>query len=314
MLIHGGFFPMTNECDSEDQWGLHNMDMGKQNKDHSPWALFEPNKTHYVVPAEIISVVGGSADGGATNTVPADGFDHQDLRALMTRKASVAATRSPTRDIPGATGKSDSKLSTGAIVGIAVGGGVVLIAALVGCFCLVRRHRRKDPRRGTNGSQQFMTQSYSYHHPSQPTTLSNQYSQGPWSPQSSHFSTSSPPPFQTRPSTVLPHVGPPVELPTGATNEIPHASPYSETGSSLEPKYDAHGNAWVPQVSMMQVPTQQGYSPSVSPLYDGGAQPDTGPGKHDAHSRSRTPHELSTDMRESSQSVNSPMHQTYYHP
>ncbi|KAJ4152149.1 hypothetical protein NW765_017658 [Fusarium oxysporum] len=100
MLIHGGFFSLHNDCDSPDQWGLHNLDMGRQNSHNSPWALYDPSKTHYVVPIDIISVVGGSAEGGATKTAPADGFDHQDLRALMTRKAS-AASREPTRAIPG---------------------------------------------------------------------------------------------------------------------------------------------------------------------------------------------------------------------
>ncbi|KAF7544117.1 hypothetical protein G7046_g9852 [Stylonectria norvegica] len=98
MLIHGGFFPKNDDCDSEDQWGMHNLDMGKQNSDHSPWALYDPTKKKYVVPEEIISVVGGGAEGGATKTTPADGFDHPDLRALMTRKAAIAS-RTPSRDV-----------------------------------------------------------------------------------------------------------------------------------------------------------------------------------------------------------------------
>lgn len=314
MIVHGGFFPLTDDCDSEDQWGLHNMDMGRQNKDNSPWALYDPKKTTYVVPTDVISVVGGSAEGGATNTAPADGFNHQDLRALMTRKASIAV-RSPTRHIPGATGESDSSgdLSTGAIAGIAVGGAVALIAGALGIFCFIRRHRRKNERQG---SQQAITQNYSYHHPSQATTSSNQYSQysqGPWSPQSSHFTTSSPPPFHFRPQTVQPHNGPPVELPTSGTNDMPpHLSPHSETPSTLEPKYDAYGNVWLPQVSMVQVPGQQGISPGPSPSYDGAFPPDAGTLKYDTHSRSRTPQELDTEARQASQ--RSPAHQTYYHP
>ncbi|KAF4467354.1 hypothetical protein FALBO_5772 [Fusarium albosuccineum] len=310
MLVHGGFFPLNNACDVPDQWGLHDMDLGRQNKDKAPWALYDPDETKYVVPTDIISVVGGNKDGGATKTAPADGFMHDDLTALMTRKASVA-TRSPTRDIPSETGAGSSgsgdKLSTGAIAGIAVGGAVALIAALVGCFCLVRRYRSRNDR---HGSQQPMTQPYDYHHPAHPSVSSNQYSPGPWSPHSSSFAPSSPPPFQSRPQTVQPHQGPPVELPSGNVNDMPHLSPYTETQSGVEPKYDAHGNLWVPQVSMMQIPDQR-LSPGT-PHYDGTMGSNSS--KHDpGYFPSRTPQELATE-RGTPQIPGSPVHQTYYHP
>lgn len=160
MLIHGGFFPLTNDCDVPDQWGLHDMSLGRQNKDKSPWMLYDPELTKYAVPTDIISVVGGNPTGGATKTAPADGFDHQDLKALMTRTAS-AGSRTATRDVSGPTETGDHEsgatLSTGAIAGIAAGGAVALIAVLVTCFCLIRKHRR---RRERVGSQQPMTQSY----------------------------------------------------------------------------------------------------------------------------------------------------------
>ncbi|KAH7116643.1 hypothetical protein B0J13DRAFT_653225 [Dactylonectria estremocensis] len=190
MLIHGGFFPLNNDCDSPEQWGLHNLDMGKKNSYNSPWALYDPSKTHYVVPIDIISVVGGSAEGGANKMAPTHGFDHQDLRVLMTRKAS-AASRNPTRAIPGEDPGPKQGLSIGAIAGIAVGGLVILNAVLVGVFYLIRQHRR---RKMADRSHLPITQSYS--------NSSHQYSQ-------------SPPPFQSRPQTVLRHAGPPVELPSG---------------------------------------------------------------------------------------------------
>ncbi|KAL6411727.1 hypothetical protein AUP68_04101 [Ilyonectria robusta] len=198
MLIHGGFFPLNNDCDSPNQWGLHNLDMGKRNSYNSPWSLYDPSKTHYVVPTDIISVVGGSAEGGASKMAPTDGFDHQDLRALMTRKAS-AASRKPTRAIPGEDSGPKQGLSIGAIAGIAVGGFVVLNAVLVGAFYLIRRYRR---RKMADGSHRPITQSYSHYHPPHFSNSSHQYSQ-------------SPPPFQSRPQTVPPHAGPPVELPSG---------------------------------------------------------------------------------------------------
>ncbi|KAM5351446.1 hypothetical protein ACJ41O_004169 [Fusarium nematophilum] len=309
MFVHGGFFPLNDECDVPDQWGLHNMDLGRQNDDNSPWALYEPDKTKYVVPTDVISIVGGSADGGATKTAPEDGFSHQDLKALMTRKASVA-TREPTRDIPDATGTGDSgsgsKLSTGAIAGIAVGGSVALIAALVGCFCFIRRYRHG---RGRHGSQQPMAQPYDYHHPAHPSVSSNQYSPGPWTPHSASFGPSSPPPFQSRPQTVQPHQGPPVELPSGDVDG--HMSPYTEPPSGVEPKYDAHGNIWVPQVSMMQVP-DHGHSPG-SPQYYDGTMGSNSSKNEPAYFPSRTPQELATDRR-TPQIPGEPIHQTYYHP
>ncbi|RSL86971.1 hypothetical protein CEP52_015676 [Fusarium oligoseptatum] len=192
----------------------------------------------------------------------------------MTRKASVAS-RTPSREIPGDGGGGPDKLSTGAIVGIAVGGAVALIAALVGVFCLVRRHRRRNTR---TGSQQAMSQPYDYHHPAHPSVSSNQYSPGPWSPQSSTFNPASPPPFQSRPQTVQPHQGPPVELPSENLDNTGHTSPHG----SNEPKFDAHGNVWIPQ-------TEPGYFP-------------TG-----------TPQELATDRR-TPQVPGEPVHQTYYHP
>ncbi|KAH6998603.1 hypothetical protein BKA56DRAFT_30785 [Ilyonectria sp. MPI-CAGE-AT-0026] len=312
MLVHGGFFPLTNDCDSEEQWGMHNMDLGKQNKDNSPWALYVPDKTKYVVPTDILSVVGGKSTGGATKTAPAEGFAAPDLKALMTRKAE-AAVRTATRDVVGAsetssaptnTPKPKSGLSTGAIVGIGVGGGVVAILGLVGACCLLRRRRGRD---STNVSQQAMNQSYDYH----PAQTSSHFSQGPWSPGSSHFNTTSPPPFHsTSPNTVQSNVhppAPPVELPT-ETNDMLHVSPYAETPGIAEPKYDAQGNLWVPQVTMME-PSP---SPAGSPQYE---HSQSHVQKYDqSYSPSRTPQELATEADRVAQGRGNGRHQTYYHP
>ncbi|KUI60774.1 hypothetical protein VP1G_07971 [Cytospora mali] len=118
MLIIGGTFPLSDDCDAAPQWGTHNLVLGQQpDADANPWELFSPNLTTYAVPDAIISVVGGQPTGGATNTAPAAGFDNTDLKVLMTKTASVAA-RTPTRAIPGA------------IAGISIGSAVALIAAL----------------------------------------------------------------------------------------------------------------------------------------------------------------------------------------
>lgn len=60
MLIIGGTFPLSDACDSQSSWGTHNLDMGKQNPGNAMWYDYQPNITSYVVPEEIISVVGGS--------------------------------------------------------------------------------------------------------------------------------------------------------------------------------------------------------------------------------------------------------------
>ena len=58
MLIIGGSFPLTDSCDSPSTWGAHNLDMGKQSG--YPWVEYRLNITTYVVPPEILEVVGGS--------------------------------------------------------------------------------------------------------------------------------------------------------------------------------------------------------------------------------------------------------------
>ncbi|KAK4106493.1 hypothetical protein N658DRAFT_414402 [Parathielavia hyrcaniae] len=143
MMIIGGTFPTSDDCDVPDQYGVHNMDMGQQNEEKALWKIFVTNITQYAVPDPIIAVVGGSADGGATKTVPDAGFGNPDLSVLMTRKAHIPS-RTPTRPpTPTVTpGKKDDHLSTGAIAGIAVGGAVALIFLALAVLTLIRRRRR----------------------------------------------------------------------------------------------------------------------------------------------------------------------------
>jgi hypothetical protein len=58
MLVIGGTFPLSENCDSTPTWGTHNMDLGKSTG--SIWHPYVLNITSYVVPPEIIAVVGGS--------------------------------------------------------------------------------------------------------------------------------------------------------------------------------------------------------------------------------------------------------------
>lgn len=223
MLVIGGTFPISDDCDAAPQRGTHNLVLGQQaDPGANPWQLYSPGLTTYAVPDEIISVVGGQATGGATRTAPAGGFDNRDLDVLMTKRASVAA-RTPTRPIPGATGGSSpsssagGRLSVGAIIGIAVGGGVALIAVFVGLCLFVRRHRRF--RYGASGAQHGGPKS-SAGGSSSPYTFSP--GAGPWSPNSAYTcaaggagdahtpsSLGAPPsPFARRPSNINVQQGP----------------------------------------------------------------------------------------------------------
>ncbi|KAI1333772.1 hypothetical protein F5Y15DRAFT_325094 [Xylariaceae sp. FL0016] len=229
MIIIGGTFPLDQDCDAPPQWGSHNLDLGKQNANHAVWNLYDPSITSYAVPDEIYNVIGGNAQGGATKTQPDGGFDEQDLSVLLPRKFTAAA-RTPKRSVTSSS--NGAALSTGAIAGIAVGGAVALIAAVLGC-CLFMRRRKKKYQQAPN-----------------PVTLVGPYGEmghnQQWSPylSPSHHTPASP----YAPSTYLsqthtgqpPMPGHPVEL-DGMQREVVHAVPISPTAShshGYPPKYD----------------------------------------------------------------------------
>ncbi len=60
MIIIGGTFPVSQECDAQGVQGTHNLDLGKQNNESAMWHTFQPNVTAYVVPTEIVAKIGGS--------------------------------------------------------------------------------------------------------------------------------------------------------------------------------------------------------------------------------------------------------------
>ena len=60
MIVQGGSFPTATICDVPAVFGLHNMDMAKNNKDSAKWALFDNKKKGYKVPSEVLAVVGGT--------------------------------------------------------------------------------------------------------------------------------------------------------------------------------------------------------------------------------------------------------------
>ncbi|GKT48028.1 Kelch repeat-containing protein [Colletotrichum spaethianum] len=336
MIISGGNFPLTQDCDSPGQWGTHNADLGKQNPNKSLWDLYKPNKTTYAVPDEVLAVVGGNGNGGATKTTPANGFDYTDVALLITLKADVAV-RTPTRAVNGFSPPAPStSLSTGAIVGIAVGAAVLVIALAVGCF-LVRKRRQRVLQNRTSPpgpSHLYHAQSMSEPWSGPPSHLSPMPS--PYSPPYGHSASFPLPPTSPHPmspQTVSPHMSPPVELPSqssqttpagmmGDTSILTHMSSassyppqhayFGETTTLLnQPRYDAHGNMWVPQVSMVQV--APGVTPPLPEYTPARGDQKTTPQPVAAEVQpapAQEPQELSADPDDRAEA--STQHQTYY--
>ncbi|UZP36766.1 hypothetical protein NXS19_004582 [Fusarium pseudograminearum] len=60
MLVIGGTYSNTTECDVPIIHGAHNMDLGRQNEKKAIWAAYQPNLTTYVLPVDIRTAIGGS--------------------------------------------------------------------------------------------------------------------------------------------------------------------------------------------------------------------------------------------------------------
>ncbi|KAF8860177.1 hypothetical protein BDZ45DRAFT_545669, partial [Acephala macrosclerotiorum] len=171
MLVIGGTYPNSDMCDGAyEYWGQHNLWTGTINNDgnnQTYWALFNDNVTTNVVPVDVYGVVGGNKNGGATQVTPKGGYDPGNglLQTLFQRKASI--TRTPTSTIATSTSSSTSSstttpppippspgLSTGAIIGISIGGAAALIFIAVVWFIVSKRVRqRRQERRQVQMSQ-----------------------------------------------------------------------------------------------------------------------------------------------------------------
>lgn len=263
MLIIGGSFPLSTDCDVPSQFGTHNLDLGEQNAKKEPWQLFNPNLTTYVVPDVVVKAVGGGKDGGATKREPEKGWAHPDLKVLMTREAKFAA-RTATRSAPSATSSSGAsrggtELSKGAIAGIAVGGAVAVIAALVGTCWFIRRHRQRRMQGGKSRREKALSDGAGLG-----TVASHSDGVPPWSPGMTATTgytpttTYSDGPFQRlqQENSVYPANVPraPAELegntywqgPDGVTYELTSpTSAISEQQQSLQTKIDSQGRVWV---------------------------------------------------------------------
>ncbi|KAF5578896.1 hypothetical protein FPANT_9822 [Fusarium pseudoanthophilum] len=157
------------------------------------WPIYNPKITENFVPVDVYNVTGGNKKGGAKLVAPKDGFDegNKPLQELLGRRPEIVE-RSPTRSIPSATGTSTaspkpsrtnspvSKLPTGAIVGIAIGGGAGLAIILLTWFCVGKKvnRRREERRRSSMTENQYQVNTGNLIHP--PSTVSPLTSTAYW--------------------------------------------------------------------------------------------------------------------------------------
>jgi hypothetical protein len=75
MMVIGGWFPNASfvDCDAPVAQGQHNMILGSNTgkEENAIWDKYDPKLSTYVVPKEVIAVIGGGPTGGATVTSPA---------------------------------------------------------------------------------------------------------------------------------------------------------------------------------------------------------------------------------------------------
>ncbi|TLS30778.1 hypothetical protein PpBr36_03557 [Pyricularia pennisetigena] len=146
MLVIGGTFPLTQDCDTPTQWGTHNLDLGA----HDPWQIYKAHGVSYAVPSRVVSVIGGDATGGATALRPSNGWNNPDLGVVITRTGPVlSATRSPTRSIPTLINQPEATtMNAGQIAGIAIGTAIALVVAIVSAttliLCLLRKRKQNQ--------------------------------------------------------------------------------------------------------------------------------------------------------------------------
>lgn len=225
LFVIGGTYTDTDNCDlAVDAWSMHNFWTGtlhNEGDNETYWALYDPKITENVVPADVYNVTGGDKDGGAKLTAPKGGFDdgNKPLQDLFQRRPSIAE-RSPTRQVSSATatstattGQSDgpkSKLSTGAIVGIAIGGAAGLSLLLLAWFCIGKKVIRRREERRQSAMTQIHYPSYRESVASPSSPVSPQTWAGVWGPSAGPVS-----PQHTSPQQSVSMAYPsPSELPT----------------------------------------------------------------------------------------------------
>lgn len=196
MLVIGGSYPDTDICDTAAYaWAQHNLWTGEKDNagyaNETYWALYSPNVSTNVVPADVYGVIGGDKNGGATLRTPKAGYDQGDsiLSTLLTRTptfmrtatrpTTTSTTTAPVPPPPPAPSPRRG-LATGAIVGIAIGGAVALGLILWAWIVLGSRVQRRRRVRLEQRRQSQTTYASYGHDSSSPAMMSPQLQTGHW--------------------------------------------------------------------------------------------------------------------------------------
>ncbi|RGP63983.1 hypothetical protein FSPOR_8311 [Fusarium sporotrichioides] len=245
LFVIGGTYTDTDACDlAVNAWAMHNFWTGtyhNEGDNETYWALYDPHITKNVVPADVYNVTGGNKDGGAKVMAPKGGFDtdNKPLQDLLGRRPHIAQ-RSPTRSVSSATSPAKaapsshpatSKLSVGAIVGIAIGGVVGLALLLLVWYYVGKRVVRRREARRQSAMTQVHHVSYGGSVVNPPGAVSPQTWPGSWTMGSEPVSPQHASPHQAFSVSQLP----PTELPTEnlGTHDVSELPQYS--GGSKSP-------------------------------------------------------------------------------
>lgn len=142
MMVMGGNFTNSSACDVPNVGAQHNLNLGQLNYLDDKWFQYLPNLTNYSVPSAVLSVTGGSPNGGASNLSPPNGWSDSALSVYFSQKAHFD-TRAPTRYIPASSSSSESNIA--AIVGGAIGGFILLLIAALTIWWFCLRKRKQKP-------------------------------------------------------------------------------------------------------------------------------------------------------------------------
>lgn len=143
MIIIGGTFPLSSDCDIATSWGSHNLNLAHGPPKYVQWQNFYPNVT-YTVPPGLTKVIGGDIQGNAKETEPADGFTDRNLGIMFSRTPSLAQIK-PTRAALIDTPDSEGGVSKTVVIAASTVGAVVavIVGLVVGFCCFRRRAQRK---------------------------------------------------------------------------------------------------------------------------------------------------------------------------
>jgi hypothetical protein len=176
MIIMGGHFTNSTDCDVPSAYGQHGLDLGRSNKEGLKWAAFNASMTTYNVPPEVTKAITSNSTNSATLTGPQNGWETGDLSVVFGRPYTPSI-RAATRSLPTPTSNStlahERGPTVGAIAGIAVAC-VLIVLALGMCIFLVRRRRRRAQDLAPLEPRYHMAQPS--HHVELPGTLARSYS------------------------------------------------------------------------------------------------------------------------------------------